>query len=196
VTQSWIPETVYAFFDAATAEMILQILIDRHGGTDFVRWSFSKQGIYIVRSAYNFARSDKFFVSRSLAGRGMHSGSMNEEKDWKALWRINAPGKMKIHLWRFAHDCLLSGEQMQRRSIPTSDLCIFCGWSEDIAHSLLTCHFAREVWRLIKQAFNFKLGRGEFMSTKTWLFSFLSQATEVEAIVLAVVFLAHLGGSE
>jgi hypothetical protein len=188
VTHSWIPETIHAFFDAATTELILQIPIDRHGGTDFVRWPFSKQGIYSVRSAYNFARSDKFFISRSLTGRGMHSGSMNEEKDWKALWKINAPGKMKIHLWRFAHDCLPSGEQMQRRNIPTSDLCIFCGRSENIAHSLLTCHFAREVWRLIKQAFNIKLGRGELMSSKTWLFSFLSQATEVEATVLAVVF--------
>jgi hypothetical protein len=75
-----------------------------------------------------------------------------------------------------------------------SDLCIFCGRSEDIAHSLLTCHFAREVWRLIKQVLNFKHGRGEFMSIKTWLFSFLSQATKVEATVLAVVvFLGTFG---
>jgi hypothetical protein len=109
-THSWIPEMVYAFFDAATTEMILQILIDRHGGTDFVRWPFSKQGIYTVRSAYNFSWSDKFFVNRSLAGRGMHSSSMIEGKDWKAMWRINAPGKMKMNLWRFAHDYLLSGE--------------------------------------------------------------------------------------
>jgi hypothetical protein len=35
---------------------------------------------------------------------------MIEGKDWKAIWRINAPGKMKMNLWRFAHDYLPSGE--------------------------------------------------------------------------------------
>jgi hypothetical protein len=71
--------------------------------------------------------------------------SMDEEKYWKAIWKINALGKMKIHLWSFAHDCLPSGVQMQWRCRPTSDLCIFYGRCEDIAHSMLTCQFAKDV---------------------------------------------------
>jgi hypothetical protein len=63
----------------------------------------------------------------------------------------NAPGKMKIHLWRFAHDFLPSGTQMQHRNIPSSDACIFCGKEERIEHSLLLCPFARHVWQLVKK---------------------------------------------
>jgi ribonuclease HI len=51
---------------------------------------------------------------------------------------------------------------------------------------MLTCQFAKDVWRSIKLSFNIKLDRREFMSPKFWLFSFLSQAMDVEATVLAV----------
>jgi hypothetical protein len=130
-TRSWIPEIVHAFFDPQTAEQILSIQISRHGG-DFVRWAHTKNGLYTVRSAYNLARTESFFVARSRQGGGMSSASVNEEKQWKTIWKINAPGKMKIHLWRFAHDCLPSGVQLRRRQIPISDSCGFCGREEDI----------------------------------------------------------------
>jgi hypothetical protein len=97
-TGSWIPETVYAFFDKDTADLIMQVQISRHGGDDFVRWPHTKNGLYSVRSAYNLARSDKFFTSRSKHGGGMSSAMAHEEKNWKSIWKINAPGKMKIHL--------------------------------------------------------------------------------------------------
>jgi hypothetical protein len=110
----------------------------------------------------------------------------NEEKQWKMVWKIKAPGKMKIHLWRFAHDCLPSGVQMVRRHIPTNDVCVFCGRVEDVEHSFLQCQFVKEVCRLVKNAFSVQLTRRDFMSPKFWLFSFLERASELEATVLAV----------
>jgi hypothetical protein len=59
-TGTWCPETVYAFFDQETADLIMQVQVGRHGGEDFVRWPYTKNGIYSVRSAYNLVRSDKF----------------------------------------------------------------------------------------------------------------------------------------
>jgi hypothetical protein len=111
---------------------------------------------------------------------------VEDEKHWKAIWKIKAPGKMLIHLWRFAQDCLLSGVQLLRRHIPVSNGCTFCGSEENIQHSLLLCPFARDVWRVIKGSYNIKLQRRDLVSPKLWLFDFLSQATEVEATVLAV----------
>jgi hypothetical protein len=35
------------------------------GWDDFVRWPHTKNGVYLVRSAYKLARSSKFFVSPS-----------------------------------------------------------------------------------------------------------------------------------
>ena len=152
-TRSWIPEKVHAFFNEETADQIMQIQISKEGG-DYIRWPHTKNGMYSVRSAYNFARSNSFFVSRSKRGGGSSSSAANEEKDWKLVWKINAPDKMKIHMWRFAHDCLSSGVQLVHRRIPTSDACVFCGRREDVEHAFLQCQFAREVWRCVKNRFH------------------------------------------
>ena len=44
---------------------------------------------------------------------------------------------MKVVLWRFAHDCLPSGAQLQRRHIPDSASCCFCGRLESVEHATL-----------------------------------------------------------
>uniref|UniRef100_A0ACD5VPF8 Uncharacterized protein n=1 Tax=Avena sativa TaxID=4498 RepID=A0ACD5VPF8_AVESA len=95
---------------------------------------------------------------------------------------------MKIHLWRFSHDCLPSGVQKVQRQIPTSDACIFCGKTEDIEHSMLFCPFAQEVWRVVKKTVKLQLNRRQWMSPKDWLFEFIDNATDVEATSLAVGF--------
>ena len=116
----------------------------------------------------------------------MSSSAVNEEKQWKMIWKINAPGKMKIHLWRLAHDCLPTGVQLRRRQVPAKDTCVFCEREEDVAHAHLHCQFAREVWRLVRLSFGFQLARRDFVSPKFWLFDYLARATELEATTLAV----------
>jgi hypothetical protein len=32
-----------------------------------------------------------------------------EDKQWRSIWKMKAPGKMIIHLWRFVQNCLPSG---------------------------------------------------------------------------------------
>jgi hypothetical protein len=110
------------------------------------------------------------------------------EKEWKALWKIKAPGKMIIHLCRFAHDCLPSGTQFLRRHIPADSDCIFCSREEGIEHSILFCQFAEVVWREIKQFILVKLLRKGFVSTERWLFDFLARLDDLQATTLAVTF--------
>jgi hypothetical protein len=177
-TGEWIPETIHAFFDQETAAKILQVQVCRREGEDFARWPYDKHGCYTVRSAYNLARSESFYLTRGCRGRGLSSHHCEEGKSWKAIWKIQAPNKMKIHLQRFAHDCLPSGVQMIRRQIPTTDACVFSGREEDIEHASLTCQFAQEVWRLVKCFFGIQLHKREFVSPKAWLFDFLKSATD------------------
>jgi hypothetical protein len=139
---SWNVENVNTFFEPAIAEQILQIPISSHAGADFACWPFTRHGAYIVRSGYNLARHAKFFHTRSKA-RGLSSGWLASDKQWKAIWKIRAPGKMKIHLWRFSHDCLPSGVQLRKRQVPEAGTCVFCGRTEGIDHALLACQFAQ-----------------------------------------------------
>jgi hypothetical protein len=186
LTGTWIPESLYALFDKKNCRFDYANSDWYAWGADFVRWPHTRNDIYSVRSAYNLSRSSKFFAARSKRGRGMSSAMVDEEKEWKSLWKIKAPGKMKINLWRFAHDCLPSGAQLRRRQIPANDACVFCGRDEDVEHAFLQCTFAREVWHKVKETFSFRLARRDFMSPKTWLFAYLSRATHLEATILAV----------
>jgi hypothetical protein len=188
VSKGWCEETVRAFFSPSVAAQILKIPIARHDREDFVCWPFTKHGTYTVKSAYNLARSSKFFDSQSKTGKGSASSEKEMEKNWKLVWKIKAPGKMKIHLWRFAHNCLPSGMQLCKRQVPETGPCIFCGRLEDIEHSLLFCQFAQFVWREVKQSVRIKLERKHFVSQRQWLFDFLARSDELQATTLAVGF--------
>ena len=168
------------------ANDILQIPINRFRGPDFARWPFTKFGEYSARSAYNMVRTTRFLLARSGNGLGQSSTWSAEEKLWKALWRVKAPNKMKIVLWRLAHDCLPSGEQLLHRQIPTRTDCCFYGRSESVEHALLFCPHARAVWDMIRECFDIKLCRSSFASPKQWLFDFLSRCSDQEATILTV----------
>lgn len=185
---TWNEETVLAFFTDNVASEILLLPISRHGGNDFAYWPFTRYGEYSVRSAYNMARSTQFMAVRSKNGFGQCSDRTREERFWKAIWNVKAPNKMKVVLWRFAHDCLPSGTQLAGRHIPTSDLCCFCARPESVEHALLFCPYARNVWEMIKNVFGISLQRYNFLSPKLWLSDFLSRSSDQEATVLAVTF--------
>jgi hypothetical protein len=149
----WEEDTVRAFFHDELAELILRIPISRRLGADFVSWLHDKFWQYTVWSAYNLARTAAFYSRQGNARQGASSDTSANEKEWKALWSIQAPAKMKVVLWRLVHDCLPTGHQLQRHHIPDDDSCAFCGHSERVEHLFLFCPFARAVWDQIKEQF-------------------------------------------
>jgi hypothetical protein len=157
-------DTVRAFFHEEIANSILNISISRRGGADFV-FFFDRQG---------------------NAGWGASSDRGTEEKNWKALWSTQAPGKMKFVLWRFIHDCLHTGHQLQRWHISANGLCVFCSQHERVEHLFLLCPFARAVWAEVKQVFPLKLLRKDLTHSKQWVFDFLRRENNTAAMVLAV----------
>jgi ribonuclease HI len=183
----WEEDTVRAFFHDELAEEILQVPISRHGGADFVSWPHDRFGQYSVRSAYNLARTESFFCCQNTGGRGASSDFAAEQKCWKELWKISAPGKMKIVLWRMVHDCLPTGHQLVHRHIPADDQCVFCGQVERVEHLFLFCPLAREIWKEIKQHYPLQLRRKELVNAKQWVFDFLKRESKTNATVLAVV---------
>jgi hypothetical protein len=109
-----------------------------------------------------------------------------EEKLWKKLWSIKAPGKMKITLWRLAHDCLPSGTQLRRRNIPVEGVCLFCDREESAAHAIVFCPYAAEVWRAVKLVYPIHLLRKHFSTPKAWVLDFLARSDDRELVTLAV----------
>jgi hypothetical protein len=101
--KQWKEDLVRARYSEDTADMILKIPLSHNTCEDFVSWEPYKEGIFTVKSAYIFAKSE-FYLFSSTNGKGGTSNITQVMKDWKHIWKINAPGKMKIVLWMLAHD--------------------------------------------------------------------------------------------
>jgi predicted Zn-ribbon and HTH transcriptional regulator len=185
-TSSWDSELIRTIFDDEVAAKILQVPISRHGGDDFASWPWTRFGSYSVRSAYHLARSERVASDRSKHGQGSSSVVSDNSKIWKKLWASKAPGKMKITLWRFAHDCLPCGHQLQKRHVPTPSTCVYCNKHETIEHALLFCPYVDEVWREVKDDFHIHLNRKAFISPRVWTLNFVDSCSDLEATVLMV----------
>lgn len=122
----------------------------------------------------------------STNGRGEYSDTKETSKMWKRLWSIRAPPKMKVVLWRMAHDCLPTGTKLHHRSIPAADVCYYCGREETVEHAILTCKYASEVWHEIKRSFGLKCKIKHHVLMKQWLFDFLDDASDEDATIFTI----------
>jgi hypothetical protein len=185
---SWSDALVRYVFEEDVASKVLRIPISRFGGNDYLPWPHNKIIMYTVRSSYHLAWREATLVFQSGRGRGMSSDQTSDANSWKALWAILTPGKMKITVWRFAHNCLPSGQQLQRQHILASPLCIHCYSEESVEHAMLFCPFAREAWTEVKSECNIKLNRRGFTTPRLRLFEFLARCSRHEVTTLAVTF--------
>jgi acetone carboxylase gamma subunit len=96
----------------------------------------------------------------------MSSNSNKDAWKWKALWAICASAKMKTILWRFAHDCLPTGQQLRRRQVPALPLCVHCSIEEDVEHAFLMYPFVHEVWAEVKLLYKIELNRKKILYPK------------------------------
>jgi hypothetical protein len=106
---TWNMEKIHLFFLVEMVKTIQQIPISCRGGEDFVSWPHEKLGMYSVESAYHLARTHFFFSKRRTKNQGGASVLSGQEKNWKLILNIVSPNKMKIIVWRMAHECLPSG---------------------------------------------------------------------------------------
>ena len=169
-SKKWNEELVRICFRPADAECILNIALSHNQVLDCVSWPLTKTGTYTVKSAYILAKSGEVHLKASATGKGESSDQLCNAKEWKRLWSIKAPPKMKIVLWRFAHNCLPTGQQLRLRNIPAYDLCCHCGRYESIEHAFLTCQYVAEVWRQLRRRCGFRKLLKSFISPRQWIF--------------------------
>jgi hypothetical protein len=71
VEYSWEEDMVCAFFHEELADVIMQVLISTRGRDDFASSQHDKHGLYLVKSAYNLAKTVDFFSKQELQARGL-----------------------------------------------------------------------------------------------------------------------------
>lgn len=73
--------------------------------------------------------------------------SLHVDENWRKLWDIRIPQKVKVFLWRAARGCLPTRHCLQSRGVKCDDRCVFCERSyENDWHLFFGCDETKSVW--------------------------------------------------
>lgn len=69
---------------------------------------------------------------------------------WKKVWEPLALPKVNFFFWTLVHNKLLTGDNLEKKSITGPHRCVLCRNNIETAkHLFMECMFAKEVWGLI-----------------------------------------------
>lgn len=145
ILEQWDEELVTDLFGQEDAKEILVIPL-RSGMVDHVAWHFEPKGVFSVKSTYRLGVSIREAKSHSDASSSSET-QVNTSK-WNKLWCMKLPAKVRIFLWRLAHDSLPTRMNIKRKHVDLDTLCPVCRrLDEDGGHTFLKCKFIKQVWR-------------------------------------------------
>jgi hypothetical protein len=186
-TKTWIVAKLEKFLLPMDRELVQQIPVTTVAQQDFWAWFHEKTGVFSVRSAYRMIMETKHRREGFLEGRTEASNVGDEEKNWKKLWKVKVPSKLRIFAWRLARSSLPTGELREKRHMATSACCPICNVTTDTwRHSLLECNMAKAVWALKDDDITLPLFGDETPDPRLWLFSLsntLSQEKFIEVLL-------------
>ncbi|XP_056698546.1 uncharacterized protein [Spinacia oleracea] len=106
---------------------------------DFIRWKYSKNGDFEIKSAYHIQLYDPSPTSFS-------------NFPWKTIWKIKCPYKYKMLLWNCCHEILPVAASLNQRIPNISPICSRCQHQrEDHLHLFRDCPQSSVLWSFIFQ---------------------------------------------
>lgn len=128
--------------DESTANRIFTIPVSEWGQEDRLVWKHEGSGEYSVKSGYRVLNSDYLRDPK-------YKSSCGEEYKvfYTALWSLNIPGKIKIHIWRSVNNLVPHFCNLARGSLCAVALCPLCKEElENSDHLLWSCRILQKVW--------------------------------------------------
>ncbi|XP_050217814.1 uncharacterized protein LOC126668671 [Mercurialis annua] len=129
---------IQTHFHQEDALKILSIPLPYWPYNDKLVWHYHSQGKYTVKSGYYIALNSGYKPYQSLIPQ-------LQKPDWKLLWNLKIPNKIKVFIWKCLHEGLPTGIALQHRLNYTSSCC-FCDQQETLIHMLFTCPRAKQIW--------------------------------------------------
>ncbi|GAU17471.1 hypothetical protein TSUD_340140 [Trifolium subterraneum] len=135
--KSWDIDKISSMFDSTTVRRIINTPLFASVRTDKLVWNLEHDGVYSVRSAYNY------YVNN--VGNQDNSGIAG---NWHQIWRAKIPPKVKNLLWRIGRNVLPTRATLNSRSVQCLVHCAVCNDSaEDSIHILFLCPRSTECWQ-------------------------------------------------
>ncbi|KAH9784317.1 putative reverse transcriptase/RNA-dependent DNA polymerase [Citrus sinensis] len=137
----WKQEMVAQNFPKEITERILKIPLPKTPQEDVMIWSYHKHGAYSVKSGYQLAVKLKYPDTPGCSDA--------TKSKWKVIWANVIPKKIKIFMWRAAHNLLPTIDNLWKKKVVMYSVCRICHSNrEDVFHALVGCRAARKVWKL------------------------------------------------
>jgi len=149
VTGAWDKQLIKEVFWEEDVNRILEIPI-KHDMEDLLAWHYDNKGLFSVKSAYHVL--DDRETRDSKRQQGESSSSVNQPAtkkfNWKSIWKLQCPPKIKHFFWRFTHNSLPLRCNIRRRGMKIDTRCLVCQrLDEDGGHCFLKYKFIKHCWQ-------------------------------------------------
>lgn len=133
-------------FSQEDADLIAMIPL-REGMEDFPAWHFDTKGVFSVKSAYRLCVQQ---IEQTEARNAQSNNQPQGDTFWHQIWSMPCPNKIKMFVWRLAHNSLAFNMNLRRRIKIHDTRCFMCKrLDEDGAHLFIKCKKVKECWRLL-----------------------------------------------
>lgn len=103
---------------------------------DTLIWKEDKASVCTVKTDYRLCMEKIMNVTKNFV-----------PGEWKHIWRIKSPPKVRNLIWRVCRDCLPMRKKLQERGVDCPSSCPVCDNSvEQTIHLLFGFQFNKEVW--------------------------------------------------
>lgn len=106
------------------ADQILQIPISLNTQQDRLVWHYTPKCTHTVGSGYHLAFEHKEFL---IEGMEAENSSRATEFQWRRMWNLNIPPKMKNLVWRVYRGIIPVKERLRNKGMPIDAICCRCG---------------------------------------------------------------------
>ena len=162
VTGEWDEQLVHDLFWPEDAAEILRIPIDEQM-EGWPAWHFDAKGLFSVKSAYKLVVAVRDNSSGRDASSSRDVVSDVGQFNWLRIWQLKVPNKVKMFIWRLAHNSLVR-RNIARRGVQLDTICPVCKrLDEDCRHIFFKCKYVKKCW----QAMNMEDVRVELMNCQS-----------------------------
>ena len=114
---------------------------------------------------WNLDQTDVFSVKSHYMGLiNQNTPNIN-----KRIWKLKAPLKIKIFLWYFRQDVILTKDNLAKRNWQGQQQCCFCHENKSIQHLFFDYRFTRMVWASVYAAWGIQKPHNMFSMFESWL---------------------------
>jgi ribonuclease HI len=154
-TRVWDVEKVKRNFIGLEADAVLQIKPGTSMEDDIDAWAFERHGSYSVRSAYRMLKQDQTAQAKH---KKEEAGMSMDSAEWKKVWKLHVPPKVRSFWWRVLHDFLPAKAELKRRHVAKESFCESCGNPvESLYHIIFECSIARRFWEEAQKVWGLKI---------------------------------------